>query len=67
MNISSVSPEALVQSVLNDRQSNTHLQVQASLLKQAQATQSNAISELLGAIPVPQADGSLGNNVNLHV
>lgn len=73
MDISSVNPEALVKATVAQRTVQTHLEAQASLLKDVHATQANAIMTLLAAVPdasaanLPQPDGSLGHNVNLYV
>jgi len=67
MDISGVSPELLVGATLQQRQTQTHLEAQVGLLKNAQETQSNAIMSLIASVPAPQPEGSLGNQVDLRV
>lgn len=67
MNISGVSPEALVMSALEQRNTQAHLEAQVSLVKGAREAQSNAVMSLIESVPMPQPDGSLGNNVDVRV
>ncbi len=67
MDVSGVSPELLVRATLQQRENQTHLEAQVGLLKDTQEAQSNAIMSLIGSVPTPQPDGSLGNNVDIRV
>lgn len=65
MDISGVSPEALVRSTLQQRDVQVHLEAQIGLVKQAREAEGDAVMALLDAVPSPQ--GSLGHNVDLMV
>ncbi|GLR62716.1 hypothetical protein [Marinospirillum insulare] len=67
MDISGVSPERLVSATLQQRETQTQLEAQVGLLKDTQEAQGDAIMSLIAAVPAPQPDGSLGNNVDLRV
>lgn len=67
MDISAVSPDALVKATLRDRQSMVELEAKVGLLKDAQKSQGDAIMALLGAIPTPAADPRAGNNIDVMV
>ena len=67
MDVSGVSPELLVRATLHQRENQTDLEAQVGLLKDTQEAQSNAIMSLIGSVPTPQPDGSLGNNVDIRV
>lgn len=67
MDVSGVSPELLVRSTLQQREAQTQIEAQVSLVKDVQEVQGDAIMALMAAIPVPQPDGSLGNNVDLLI
>ncbi len=67
MNISNVSPEALVMSTLQQRDTQVHLEAQIGLVKQAREAEGAAVMSLLNSVPALQPSGSLGNNVNVMV
>ncbi|NLW05784.1 MAG: hypothetical protein GX029_11280 [Pseudomonadaceae bacterium] len=67
MNISNVSPEALVMSTLQQRDTQVHLEAQIGLVKQAREAEGAAVMSLLASVPTPQPQGSLGNRVDLRV
>ncbi|SFX72166.1 hypothetical protein [Marinospirillum alkaliphilum] len=67
MDISAVSPEVLVRSTLREQQAQAELEAQVKVVKGAQEMQGDAIMALMGAVPVPQPDGSLGHHVDVRV
>lgn len=67
MDFSGVSPEALVQATLRDRDIQTQLEAQVSVVKSAQEVQANAVMALMMAVPVPQPEGRTGHQVDVRV
>ena len=65
MDFSGVSPEVIVQAITQQREVDTRIEAQARLVKDVQATQENAIMQLMEAVPLP--DGRSGHNLNIKV
>lgn len=66
MDLSGVSPEALVQATLRDREIQTRLEAQVSVVKNAQQVQADAVMALMAAVPV-QPEGRTGHQVDIRV
>lgn len=65
MDISAVSPEAMVRSTLAQRDAQVRLEAQVSVVKQAREAEGDAIMALLGSVPAPE--GRSGHNINVRV
>lgn len=62
-----VSLERLVRATLQQQEAQTQIEAQVRLVKDVQEVQGDAIMALMAAVPMPQPDGSLGNNVDVRV
>ncbi len=67
MDISMVNTDALVMSIAKQEQSQSRVEAQVGLLKDVQGQQEDAIMSLMQSVPVPDANGRLGTQVDLRV